>query len=283
MLNLTRLLTWTFALGLGTFALLAQPSWVKLAVKACNELQDNKGEWDKELHYLCSLPHEVKQNIPEVYWLNRPTYKAWVKTLPTTPAPHNLELSVEESQQWINQQIQHPQACHFFSPISPSVQKGWVDSSRDRTRVVTNAQTLLDECRSLAKEMKRTGALPCKTIEFAGHSTQAVGIDAVFGLAFRGEKKHYFPSKPAIEAIGECLREISSNDAVIVFSTCGGEEADPEAPNSRTFHYWPGKESAQKELAILFERPILSGIGYVQGAPDGSVYCEAGWHHSSVN
>ena len=190
----------------------------------------------------------------------------------------NFGKNPKESHRLANVLVLDPRACHFFSSISPSVQRKAVDLKDPRTKIVLDDADLLEKCREFATELKRTKAPLCSTIEFAGHSTQSVGLDTVFGIDRKNGVDVVTPSKERIRELGQCLREISDRKAAVFFSTCGG---DKEVSGST--HYWPEKEPAQKRLAVLLQMPVISGIGFVDGTPEGGVTCDEGWHVSALS
>lgn len=222
-----------------------------------------------ELPYLCALPERVKRNVPEAYWWPHEKYQKWLKGMPReTSAKLNFGKDLKESHRKVNELVLHPKGCHFYSSISPSVQAKAVTKDTPRTKIVLDFDDLMDQCRAFR------GGEKCKVVEFAGHSTQSVGVDTLFGIDEVAGKRVMTPSKEKLKALGACLREISEKGAMVVFSTCGGD-AEHETKQVR---YWPGKEAAQRELAGLLGMPILSGIGLVDGTDEGGAVCEQGWH-----
>lgn len=260
-------------------ALLAHAAPREEIQKLCTSpaLKSYPEEIGRETQYLCRLPDRVRSNVPEVYWLPPVAYQAWLKALPTTPsAPMNFKATAKQSDAAVDKMVLDPKACHFFSSISPSVQKQKVDLKDPRTHVVLDAEDLLARCRAFSK---RKGD-PCSVVEFAGHSTQAASLDTVFGVEEKRGVLAPYPSAGYLKDLGKCLRDISQPGAHVVFSTCGGDlEVRADGSYGPT-HYWPGKEKAQKELASLLGMPVLSGVGFVDGTPAGGVTCEQGWHLS---
>jgi len=233
-----------------------------------------------ELPYFCALPERVKKKVPEVYWWPQERYQTWLVSLHPKPASLNFGKDPKDSHQKANAMILDPKACHFFSSISPSVQRKAVDLKDPRTKIVLDDDDLLAQCQGLSKEFKRSGAPLCSVIEFAGHSTQSVGLDTVLGIDEQQGKKIVIPSPKRVREIGQCLRNISAKGAAVFFSTCGGDLAYSKDGGPRQTYFWPGKEAAQKELTQLLKMPVISGIGFVDGTPEGGVTCDEGWHLS---
>jgi len=229
-----------------------------------------------ELPYLCALPERVKKNVPEVYWLPSDQYQTWLKRFPKKPSAQlNFGKDLKESHRKVNELVLHQHACHFYSSISPSVQAKVVTKTTPRTKIVLDFADLMDECEAF----KRAAGHKCSVIEFAGHSTQSVGLDTVFGIdEQKGAHRLVTPSKEKLSDLGRCLREISEKNAVVVFSTCGG---DAELATKK-LRYWPGKAAAQRDLAALFGMPIVSGIGSVGGTDEGGAACDQGWHLTTL-
>jgi hypothetical protein len=242
---------------------------------ASSERQKYPEEMKDELRYLCALPDRVKQNVPEVYWLGPAEYQKWLEGQSDKPAaPANFGVTREEGDREVNRMVLQPGACHFYSSISPSVQHNKVNGRDPRTRVVSDLDDLLESCRSLALSIEKGAQSKCSVVEFAGHSTQAIGLDTVFSL--HGGKP--LPSQAGLEKLGKCLRRIAEPKAYVVFSVCGGDRLAGLPKHLGATHYWPGKSVAQKELTQIFRLPILSGVGFVDGTPEGGVTSEKGWY-----
>lgn len=242
---------------------------------ACEKVRqpDFKAEAGDETPYLCELPHRVKENIPEVYWWADEKYQKWLAELPAKgQAPANFGKSHLDSHEKVNRLVLSPKACHFYSSISPSVQKKVV-AQDSRTRIVLDHHDLLAQCRVLARKIKNRKIPPCSTIELAGHSTQSIGLDTVFGIDEVKGNQVFIPSAKTIDEIGSCFRAIAAKGAHVVFSTCGG---DKDVAGGKRF--WPGKLRAQSRLREMIQLPIISGVGIVEGTKEGGVACDDGWH-----
>lgn len=251
--------------------------------KACEEIgrPDFRADTDDERPYFCSLPDRVKMNIPEVHWWPSERYQKWLRALPRDPAATlNLGKDARESHLKANAYVLAADACHFFSSISPSVQKNASYLKDPRTKIVLDAQDLLARCRDFGDAFAKDKQPLCSAIEFAGHATQSVGLDTVFGIDEKDGREVLTPSRNGLKEIGDCLRSISRPGAVVLFSTCGGDKEVGKDGALGPAHFWPGKESAQRELSKLMQMPIVSGIGFVDGTPEGGVTCDEGWHLS---
>ncbi len=237
-------------------------------------------EADDERPYLCQLPQRIKKNVPELYWWSPEKYVAWLKTFSLKPtATLNLGNDLKESHRLANAYVLDPNACHIYSSISPSVQKNAPYLKNKRTWITLDSQDLLLKCEEIGQTLAKNGEPLCSVIELAGHSTQSIGLDTVFGIDERKGKKVITPSKDYLKSLGKCLKTISSYQAPVFFSTCGGD-IEVVSPGLGPTHYWPGKEKRQQELADLFQMPVISGIGFVDGTPEGGVTCDNGWHLS---
>lgn len=256
----------------------------ELIQTACTRLE-RAGGWiedEGELHYFCALGEGTRQQIPDAYWLAPDPYQEWLARFPSRPQSlANLAPTFKQGHQKANELVLHPEACRFYSIISPSVQKGSMDPHDPRTAIVSSTGELLESCQRLRQKQTRGEPL-CSTIEFAGHSTQSVGLDLIFGIHRTRNQTTYFPSKEALLEVGACLRSISRIDAPVFFSTCGGDLArDRDGKPTGTTHFWPLKSRAQRELSQLLQMTVISGVGHVSGTEEGGVRSDWGWHFTA--
>lgn len=274
-----RLMNLVLALLCFTIPALASASVLEKADRICNGPERHTYSSDEkgELQYLCALPERVKRNVPEVYWMEPTEYQKWLSGQSEKPtASCNFGKNEKEGDQTVNRMVLEPNGCHFYSSISPSVQKNKISREDPRTKIVWDFDDLMSQCRTIATAIE-SGQPRCHVIEFAGHATQSVGLDTIFGVQ-SGKRLEYSPSENALQRLGRCLRRIADKKAYVVFSVCGGDRVATRPEGSGVSHYWPGKSVAQQRLTAIFELPILSGIGFVDGTPEGGVTAEGGWH-----
>lgn len=239
-----------------------------------------QAETDDERPYLCQLPERIKQNVPDLYWWSPEKYLTWLRTFSLkSTAPLNLGKDLKESHKLANAYVLDPNACHIYSSISPSVQKNAPYLKEKRTWIAIDAPDLLQKCEAIGKTFAENRSPLCSAVELAGHSTQSIGLDTVFGIDQREGKIFITPSAEYLKQLGHCLRKISVPGAPVFFSTCGGDKEVTKSGVGPT-HFWPAKAKHQKELAALFRMPVISGIGFVDGTPEGGVTCDDGWHLS---
>lgn len=261
------------------------PAWGApgLAQKVCasSERETYPKAHREELRYLCALPPERQRLVPELYWYSPSQYRSWLKgQSEKATAPANYGPTLTEGDQQVNRLVLQPNHCSFYSTISPSVQRGAVAPS-PRTKVVGEFADLLKQCRALHSYLRREKAPRCSVVEFAGHSTQSIGLDTVFGIDIRDGRAQVSPSPRDLKKLAACLKKISEDGAPVVFSVCGGDQVIEADGSAGKIHYWPEKQAAQDQLAQVFQRPILSGVGYVDGTPEGGVTSPEGWYHST--
>jgi hypothetical protein len=259
-------------------ALYSSCASASLAEKTCSKLaKAGKPSPSDERPYLCKLPAKVRRNIPDCYWWSPDQYRKWLQRFPAVPsATINLGTTAEESHKLANALVLDPKACRFFSLLSPSVQKGDVSTKDGRTFLVADPADFLAQCDQFAQAIAAKTKPACSVVEFAGHSTQSVGLDSIFGIDLQDGQLKDFPSQAGLEAIGKCLRSISVAKAPVFFSTCGGDRVATGKGGGKV-HYWPGKKRAQEQLRKYFQLPIISGVGLVSGTDDGGVRCDQGW------
>lgn len=213
----------------------------------------------EDLQYYCSLPASTQAEIPSHYWLSLNDYETqFLNKTPTTPqAPRNVATDKQDDNAVVSAFLNDPNICQFYSIISPSVQSKRV-SATDRLDIISTPQDLLNKCELFHTKIKNNETTKCSSIEFAGHSTQSIGLDAVIGISYQDNKKTMFPDKSLLSKVGHCLKKIMEPKGKIIFSTCGGEQA-----TDGKYHFWPKKQQAQQELSNLFGLTIISGIGPV--------------------
>lgn len=282
-------------------------------------VQAAEPEQDPELAYVYQLAPGIRDSLPGVWWVDNATYNNWLRALPKEPtAPRTLfgrVYSQGYDQEFVSKYIndQAEDSCHFYSAISPSVKSGRVEQDiENRTLIVRSQKDFLYKCKLLKRNI---GDDKCTAVEFAGHSTQSVGLDTIFGIdrGFRkgkgvygesfkdqnsedaeqtknevGDEVVYIPSKKGLEEIGECLRDIimpardahgKDIDPVIVISSCGGDIiSEKGAPDDGKRVFWRAKKEATDELAKIFKLRVLTGRGPVTGWHEGGSYSVRGWY-----
>ncbi len=207
----------------------------------------------------------------------------WAKAAPHYPLK-DLGLRAPEAKpnvegDEVNAFLEKETTCRFYGYGSNSVIERRVKPS-DRLKVVASAEGMLSECQTIKKEL---GPKACSSIEIAGHADRVsiglslyIGNDrypTVFGINHHSSKRDVVPNNLALmKEIGACLREISEDGAPVIFSTCG---ADKDKQTGEWLFY-PGKPTAQAELAKLIDRPVISAIG--PASSDGlGTYSRFGW------
>lgn len=251
-----------------------------VASAACRSLDGSfySDEDREELGEYCAYPLVVRNNLPNIYWLPHPHYQSFLNSLPDqAQAPRNFSAQGGNDDAEVSRWLDERSACHFYSSISNSVISGYVNES-DRTKIVTDLSHFLSVCTDMRAKIDAGEMQPCSTLEIAGHSTQAIGLDTVFGIDYNFKRRNVFPSEWEMGVLSMCLKNISTPNTVIVMSTCGAERND-----QGEYHYWRHKESAQQEWSNFMGRAVLSGIGPVRGTDDygeNGVESPQGWHLS---
>jgi hypothetical protein len=227
-------------------------------------------------HAYAGVPPGMTEEEAAAIWAAAPKhYPLMDLGLKAPEAKDNVEAD------YVNGFLVQKTACRFYGFGSGSVIEGRVKPT-DRIKVVTSAEELLSSCREIQANL---GDKACSVVEIAGHADRTsiglslyVGNDrypTVFGIDHSGGKRQLIPDDLALlKEIGSCFRDISADDSPIVFSTCGADrDKDGE------WRFYPGKPTAQAELAKLFERPVISAIGPASSDGDAT-YSRHGWHRS---
>lgn len=233
------------------------------ARRACARVSENyySAEQKEDIAFYCALPEGTKHLLPDTYWLKPDDYEQsfLLKQPKVSQAPRNMGNNGEDDAR-VSQSLNNPNACQFYSLISPSVQSGRV-SEKARLSLVAGPEDLLAKCESFADKIHSGKMKHCSVIEMAGHSTQSVGLDTVIGIDYSQDKKQVYPDSLLMNKISKCFKEILERNGGIIFSSCGGEKAADGA-----YRYWKNKAEAQQELSNILQLPIISGIGPVHFA-----------------
>ena len=111
--------------------------------------------------------------------------------------------------------------------------------------------------------------------------TQSVGVDTLFSINYDHDgNRTVFPSEYELEVLGSCLRAISIPNAIVLLSSCGGEQDSKDQ-----YHFWYNKEEAQDELSQALNMAVVTGLGPVSAVrshPEEQITVTAkeGWHFS---
>lgn len=231
----------------------------------------------EEISEYCAYTKIVRDNLPNVYWLPSRYYQKFLNNLPIEKQASNNLFTEMNADAEMSRILDKAEACHFYSSISNSVLGGYVAES-ERTKIITDIHDLILECTEMRNKILNGDFKSCSVIEFAGHSTQAIGLDTVFGVDYNFGSKKVFPNQNDINKVAECVQSIAAPQAWITMSTCGGERNE-----NGIYHYWKNKEKAQQDFANLMKLPIVSGIGPVRAASkygENGVESPHGWHIS---
>ena len=247
------------------------------AIRACALLKTSyySQNQKEDIQFYCNLPLKTRNILPSVYWLRSREYqKNFLLKQPTTPQAARSLNQGKRGDVYVSQILNSPQACQFYSSISPSVQSDRV-AQGPRLMIVQDAEDLLKKCENLNSLITEGKVSRCSVIELAGHSTESVGLDTIIGIDYALGEKRIHPEPWLMGEISRCFKKVLVENGGIVASTCGGEKAD-----DGKYHYWKSKSAAQQELSNLLELPIISGIGPVRFAsqygPNG-VEAVSGW------
>ena len=132
--------------------------------------------------------------------------------------------------------LSHPQKCLFQGEDSVEAE-GWVNTSRVKVipkftdNVARNSEEFLKACQTIKNEL---GPKSCSVIEIAGHANGiSVGLGKILGFRVTAGKWEHFPQdKSKFKEIIQCLKDISWEEAPVVFCSCGAETCDEDFPIS---------------------------------------------------
>jgi hypothetical protein len=205
--------------------------------------------------------------------------------LPTGPS-HIPGLSGESTPEEIdfNKKILgHSQKCLFQGEDSVEGE-GWVNTSRIKVipkftaDVAKNSDGFLKACLAIKKEL---GPQSCSVVEIAGHANGvSIGLGKILGFRLTNGRWEHFPkNKDTFKEIIQCLKDISWEEAPIVFCSCGAETCDDEFPiktmAGQKLHY-PYKHESQQFMSNLLERKVISALG-AENVQEWGKHCRNGW------
>ncbi|MFM8268722.1 MAG: hypothetical protein ACKN9V_00920 [Pseudomonadota bacterium] len=205
--------------------------------------------------------------------------------IPTGPV-HIPGLSGESTPEEIefNKKILgHPQKCLFQGEDSVEGE-GWVNTSRIKVipkftdNIAKNSEEFLKACQAIKAEL---GPKACSVIEIAGHANGvSIGLGKILGFRLTEGKWEHFPKdKNTFKEIVQCLKDISWDEAPVVFCSCGAETCDDDFPIKTMagvkLHY-PNKLESQQYMTNLLGRKVISALG-AENVQDWGKHCRNGW------
>lgn len=177
----------------------------------------------------------------------------------------------------------HPQKCLFQGEDSVEGE-GWVNTSRIKVipkftdDVPRNSTEFLKACRTILNEL---GPKSCSVIEIAGHANGfSVGLGKILGFkATAGKWEHFPKDRDTFTEIIQCLKDISWENAPVVFCSCGAATVEDDFPiekmRGQKIHY-PHKQKAQQLMANILNRKIITANG-AENVQDWGKHCRNGW------
>lgn len=177
----------------------------------------------------------------------------------------------------------HPQKCLFQGEDSVEGE-GWVNTSRIKVipkftaDVARNSEEFLKACQTIKGEL---GPKACSVIEIAGHANGvSVGLGKILGFRVTAGKWEMFPKdKSKFKEIIQCLKDISWEEAPVVFCSCGAETCDEDFPiptmAGQKLHY-PYKKESQQFITNLLNRQVISALG-AENVQEWGKHCRNGW------
>lgn len=217
----------------------------------------------------------VLRNSDYGYRTQKPTGPSHIPGLSGESTPEEIEFNKKI--------LGHPQKCLFQGEDSVEGE-GWVNTSRVKVipkftdNVAKNSEEFLKACQTIKREL---GPKSCSVIEIAGHANGiSIGLGKILGFRVTEGKWEHFPkNKETFKEIIQCLKDISWDEAPVVFCSCGAETVDDDFPiesmRGQKLHY-PYKLESQQFLTNLLERKVISALG-AENVQDWGKHCRNGW------
>lgn len=209
------------------------------------------------------------------YRTQKPTGPSHIPGLSGESTPEEIEFNKKI--------LGHPQKCLFQGEDSVEGE-GWVNTSRVKVipkftdNVAKNSEEFLKACQTIKREL---GPKSCSVIEIAGHANGiSIGLGKILGFRVTEGKWEHFPkNKETFKEIIQCIKDISWDEAPVVFCSCGAETVDDDFPieamRGQKLHY-PYKLESQQFLTNLLERKVISALG-AENVQEWGKHCRNGW------
>lgn len=218
---------------------------------------------------------KVLRTTDEGYHSQTPTGPVHIPGLSGESTPEEIEFNKKI--------LGHPQKCLFQGEDSVEGE-GWVNTSRIKVipkhvgNVPKNSEEFLKACQTIRNEL---GPKSCSVIEIAGHANGfSIGLGKIFGFKLSaGQWEHFPQNKETFNEIVQCLRDISWEDAPVVFCSCGAATVEDDYPIETMRGqklFYPNKVEAQQLLTNIIGRKVISALG-AENVQEWGKHCRNGW------
>lgn len=235
--------------------------------------------------FLGSAHGEESHKPSELIKLLKKSDYGYRTRIPTGPShiPGLSGDSTPEEIEFNKKILGHPQKCLFQGEDSVEGE-GWVNTARIKVipkftgNVAKNSEEFLKACQTIKNEL---GPKSCSVIEIAGHANGvSIGLGKILGFRLTEGKWEHFPNdKGTFKEIIQCLKDISWDDAPVVFCSCGAETCDEDFPIKSMagvkLHY-PYKLESQQYMSNLLGRKVISALG-AENVQEWGKHCRNGW------